>query len=360
MLPTSETFIRNQVDSCHGTDVILFGSSVSKSNLSRDSDVVLYGSSLIDRICRRLFKSLGISSRVKKFAQTNGIDLIHAHFLADAALIAPMARRLGIPLVITLHGYDITERRVRARGGAWLSRREAFAVGYASKIICVSEFIQRRAVATGIGASKTCVRYIGTPITDLVVKQKSTWDIVFVGRLAEKKGVSDLLAALQRLPTSLQPCRVAVVGYGDLRSDLEMVSSSSLAQIEFLGSMKPDEIRGIFAECSIFVGPSKAAANGDSEGFGMVFLEAALAQLPVIAYRHGGVPESVLEDVTGFLSDEGDIQGLSDNISRLLKRPDLRKSFGKEGRRRVEAEFDINRLSKELESLYIVVGGGHE
>ena len=102
----------------------------------------------------------------------------------------------------------------------------------------------------------------------------------------------------------------------------------------------------------IFCLPSETASNGDSEGLGMVILEAMAHQLPVVATQHGGIPEAVLDGQTGLLSKEKDTQALADNIVRLTTDPQLASSLGQKGRMRLEKEFDINVQTKKLEELY--------
>ena len=84
----------------------------------------------------------------------------------------------------------------------------------------------------------------------------------------------------------------------------------------------------------------------------MVFLEAALAGLPVLSYRHGGVPEAVADGVTGTLVPEGDVEQLAAAIDSLLDDPDRARDMGLRGAQRVVSQFDIRELTKGLESAY--------
>lgn len=84
----------------------------------------------------------------------------------------------------------------------------------------------------------------------------------------------------------------------------------------------------------------------------MVFLEAAAQGTPAVAYRHGGVNESVVDGETGLLAAEGDIAGLTDNLRRVLTDRALAERLGTRGRERVLAEFDIRTCTARLEDLY--------
>jgi glycosyltransferase involved in cell wall biosynthesis len=177
-------------------------------------------------------------------------------------------------------------------------------------------------------------------------------DLVFVGRLVDKKGVSDLLAALSLLAErGLRP-RLAIVGDGPLRQALEEIATSRGLAVEFLGHLAPDAVAQIMRESRVFAAPSRTAPSGDAEGFGMVYLEAALAGIPAVAYRHGGVPEAIVEGATGILADEGDIEGLATAIETLLADAATRAAMGSAAEARVRAEFDIDSRTEQLVELY--------
>jgi glycosyltransferase involved in cell wall biosynthesis len=110
---------------------------------------------------------------------------------------------------------------------------------------------------------------------------------------------------------------------------------------------------------AIFCGPSQRAANGDAEGLGMVFIEAALAGLPVVAYRHGGVVEAVDDRSTGLLAPEGDVEALSENLAALLAEPERARALGQAGARRAAELFELATQAAKLELLYDQVAATH-
>jgi colanic acid/amylovoran biosynthesis glycosyltransferase len=110
------------------------------------------------------------------------------------------------------------------------------------------------------------------------------------------------------------------------------------------------------AEAHVFLLPSVIAADGDEEGTPTVLAEASCAGLPVLSTRHSGIPEMVLDGRTGFLVPERDVAALADRLEELLARPELWAEMGREGRRHVEAEFDVRKLNQRLVSLYAELG----
>lgn len=360
VLNASETFIRNQVDAIRGWRAVLAGARRRTSVLSSPADEILFGHSIVERMRRRLFLSTGISRRVDALIRTQGIAVVHAHFATSAATILPVAQRHRLPLVVTVHGFDVTDRDMRAgRQGARYVRRTRRVFAYAGRIIAVSDFIAAQAIeAFGADPRRVHVLPIGIPLSPTPPVRNVVRDVLFVGRLVEKKGVDDLLAALALLAANGQRPIVSIVGDGPRRAHLEADAKARGLLVDFLGARPPQIVAEEMAASRILVAPSRAARSGDAEGFGMVFLEAALAGTPVIAYRHGGVPEAVDDGVTGLLVDEGDIVGLADSIAVLLDDPVRRDAMGAAAAARVRADFDITVCTDRLVAEYDELADG--
>jgi len=359
VLHGSETFIRNQVDATRGWRAVLTGARRWDSVLSAETDEILFGSSAVERLRRRLFLMTGRSARLDRLIRTEGVSVIHAHFATSATAVAATARRLRLPLIVTVHGFDVTNRdMLRGRRGARSGRRMRRALQAASRVVAVSEFIAAQATAAfGVDPERIRVLPIGIPLRQIPAPAGATWDLAFVGRLVEKKGVSDLLAALSLLAERGQRPTLAIVGDGPLRASLEGVASARGLAVEFLGHLPPDSVAQTLRKSKVFVAPSRTAPDGDAEGFGMVYLEAALAGVPAIAYRHGGVPEAIVDGTTGLLADEGDVEGLAESIETMLSDAGARAAMGRAAEARVRAEFDIGSRTEQLVALYEEVLG---
>jgi colanic acid/amylovoran biosynthesis glycosyltransferase len=363
ILPGSETFIRNQVDALVRWEPLLVGIRNVDSPLQRASDVVLFGDSFLSRVERKIFTAFGWSPRLNKLLRQRGVTLIHAHFGMGAVSIARTARRLRIPLVVTVHGNDVTRADLRrgadSREGRVYARRLTKALRYAASVVAVSNFVAEQ-VREGydVPASKVSVLRIGIPTDVSFDGGGPEYDILFAGRLVAKKGVSDLLAAVELVSHRISPPSVGIIGDGKLRARLEAEAREWGVNATFLGAQGPDVVDAAMRSCLAFVAPSRTAPDGDAEGFGMVFLEAARAARPVVAYAHGGVSEAVVDGVTGILVPEGDIAALADAIVRVLGDAELRARMGTAGRQRVLEEFDIRECTAELEDEFDRVAGG--
>jgi glycosyltransferase involved in cell wall biosynthesis len=251
------------------------------------------------------------------------------------------ARRTGAKAIVTAHGYDVTSTIDRSR-----SAKRKTVLKKADGVIAVSSYIAERVISLGAPAEKVHVLPIGIPIPPAPRREVRGRVVLFVGRLSEKKGVLDLLDAVDLLGDVVD--RLVIVGDGPLEERVRERSSSCGVPVEMTGALDPAGVRQQMIAADVFCGPSKTANDGDSEGFGLVFLEAAAAELPVVAYSHGGVVEAVENGVTGFLCPEGDVRSLADAIRKALD-PAVGRIMGEAGRARVEKRFDILKCTERLE-----------
>ncbi|WP_328588658.1 glycosyltransferase [Arthrobacter cheniae] len=324
-----------------------------ESGISSREDYVLYHNDFLGRIARRLIGYGFPSVRIKRALDNSQASVIHSHFGPDSIIISQYATAANIPHIVTLHGNDVTGMANGKAPRAILYKiRLRRTLNRATRVVAISDFIYGRAVELGAPPNKTVRHYIGIPLLPTGAPDEKMTDVVFIGRLVEKKGVSDLLSALAALPAAYDDIKVKIIGDGPLRSELEKQSRVLPMSVTFLGRLSPSESMDHLRKSRIFAGPSKTAANGDAEGLGMVFLEAASAGIPVVAYAHGGVPEAVMHGRTGYLAREGDVKQLSAYIEKLLTDREQAFEFGMAGQKMVEERFDILKQTPDLEKIY--------
>jgi colanic acid/amylovoran biosynthesis glycosyltransferase len=353
-LPASQTFVLNQVEAMARWKPLLLGVHHLPVGLPMTPDLAPFGTSLPWRVVRRLSAATGYRGVYDSLIRSSETRVVHAHFGTSAVGVLPIARRHRLPLVVTFHGYDVTSEPIRtdAPGRRYVRHlMEVFA--YADTLIAVSDFVASRLVELGAPARKIRVQFIGIPTTDATPAPSSERSgIAFVGRLVERKGVMDLIEAVAALPDELRSVPITIVGDGPLRPSLERAGAAAGLQMTWRGLLSPVEVAETLRQNAIFCAPSSTASSGDAEAFGMVYLEAALQGLPVVAYRHGGVPQAVDDGVTGLLAPEKDVRALSRHLQSLLNAPERAAALGLQGRARVLRDFDIRRRTAELEDLY--------
>jgi phosphatidylinositol alpha-1,6-mannosyltransferase len=168
--------------------------------------------------------------------------------------------------------------------------------------------------------------------------------LLTVGRLVPRKGIDVVIRALRRLPTHVA---YRVVGSGP---DLARLRSLALTEgvadrVTFVGRVEPEQLDEEYRRCAVYVQPSRRTANGELEGFGLVYFEAAAWGRPVIAGRSGGELDVVVDGTTGLLVDGASVEAVACAINALLGDPQRMRRLGEAGRRRVEATHNWARAA---------------
>lgn len=354
-LSDTETFVRDQLVSLERWEPFLVGLRRRPNVLGVEPDLAPLPAHQARRA--KVLGSLGVRRLLLDGLRRSGARLLHAHFGTSAVHALPVARAAGLPLVVTFHGHDVTSTPRAPWGmGREYRRRLRQIFAHAERLVAVSEFIAGRLLALGAPEGKVVVLPIGIDTAAAraaQVDRSGRSGVLFLGRLVPKKGVDDLLEAFALLPEDLRrstPLRI--VGGGHERERLERLAAARGLPAQFLGHVPPAEAAALLRSAQVLVAPSRTAPDGDSEGFGMVFLEAAAWGTPQVAYAHGGVPEAVLDGVTGLLAPEGDVPALAERVARLLRDRALAERLGLQGRERALREFDVRDRTSALEKLY--------
>lgn len=236
-------------------------------------------------------------------------DLVHVNWL----LAAPLALFSGRPFVVTLHGTPSAgpfEDLALLRRAPWLCGP---LLGRARAVICVSQALADAVADLGVRA---VVVPNGVDIPHWVVDEPEGAPVLFAGRLAEEKGIEELVAATDGID-------LVVAGDGPLR---HLVPGA-------LGMVPHEELERLYDAASVFVLPSR------SEGFGIVAAEAMAHGRPVVACGVGGLAEVVVDGETGLLVPPRRPDLLRAALERLLADPELRRRLGRAARERVERGY---------------------
>ncbi len=349
LLPPSETFILAQARALSEYVPIFAGLERAHPSLSLPQEPLLLsdrGPSISD-LRAKLYRRTGIAPFFHRRAKRSRPDLVHAHFASGGRAALPLARALRVPLLVTLHGADVTVRGSRTDVYKRLGEQ-------ASLFMCISSFIRDRALEAGFPPQKLLVHYIGID-RDLFSPSPSLEPpngVLFVGRLVEKKGCEYLLRAMHLVQRAHPQCELAVIGDGPLRLSLEALAKELNIRCQFRGVQPPMVIREALGRARIFCVPSVRAANGDSEGLGIVFAEAQAMGVPVVSTTHGGIPEVVEDRLTGLLAPERDYEALADALSLLIDNEDLWQRLHRGALQRVEQYFDLKMQTAQLENIY--------
>jgi colanic acid/amylovoran biosynthesis glycosyltransferase len=349
LLPVSETFIEAQTRYLSNFVPRYIGLGRVDLSLALPTNSILLtsGDSGPSRLRQMLYRRVGLAPYFHRWAASAGASLIHAHFASGGRSALPLADSLGLPLVVTLHGSDVTTKIDFRRRYKNLWKKTSI-------FFCVSDFIRRRAAEVGFPTEKLRLHYIGID-QDVFRRNKELKQdnvVLFVGRLVEKKGCAFLLYAMARVKNKMPGVHTVIIGDGPLRASLERLGRQLGISCQFLGNQASAIVQKWISAARVFCAPSVTASNGDSEGLPIVIGEAQSMGVPVVSSYHAGIPEVVLHGRTGLLAPEGDSEMLAQHILRLLMDERFWEQCSQNGCERIQEQFNLRTQTRILETMY--------
>lgn len=297
---------------------------------------------------------LMLMRRLHRLMDETRPDLVHVHSRRGVDVWGGIAaRRAGIPAVLS--------RRVDNPEPRWLAH---WKYGLYDKVVAISEGIRQVLLHEGISADHVVtVRSAVDTAPYLHACERDAFREAFglpehalvlgvIAQLIPRKGHRHLLAILPEIVQRHPEVRVLFFGKGPHRAQLEQqVRQLELIQHVHFTSFRADLAR--WMPClDLIVHPA------DMEGLGVSLLQGAAASVPVVATRAGGIPEAVMDGHTGLVVEPGDTRGLGRAILSLLADPDLRRTMGAAGRKRVSEEFSTEVMVEGNLNLYRTLLGG--
>ena len=224
----------------------------------------------------------------------------------------------------------------------------------------ISYFWENKLIKLGCPKDRIIVHRMGVDVDQLLFQPSphttngEIIKLISVGRMVEKKGIEYGIRAFAKLYSTYKNLRYVIVGDGELLADLqELVEKLGVNHaVDFLGWKAPNEIVVLMKRSNIFLAPCVTASNGDQEGIPMVIMEAMALGLPVISTYHTGIPELVVNEYTGYLVEEKDVDALVKVIEKLVLTKNIQISFSESGRKKVEQEFNLKILNDRILAIY--------
>lgn len=274
--------------------------------------------------------------------------------LGEASLLLSLI--FNIPYFVVAHGFDI-RGSMRTRWSFLLMKQ---ILGNSRCVLANSYYTQKEIKSflldANVAVVHPCVdlnRFLCNALTKVepsVTRKK----VLSVGRLTENKGHANVIRALPIVLRSVPDILYQIVGIGPEEESLRALTQQlGLSEyVVFEGFVQEEKLSSYYFSCDVFVLASKDNIHtGDVEGFGIVFLEAGACAKPVIGPHSGGVPDAIVDGVTGILVDPNNSNEIADAIVRIVSNPDLAKRLGEHSRERIEAEFTPKELERKLFSI---------
>ena len=280
-------------------------------------------------------------------------DILHIHWPIPHYLMSYPAKIFtGVPVVLHFHSAEFP-----------LLKKFNFPKSLVKSIFARPEVILANSKYTGRlieewTGRKPIILPFGVEVKNNITPQKMSppYKLLFVGRLIERKGVEYLIKAL---PHVLKKTKVVlhIVGGGPLSGELQALSKALGVDnhVVLHGMVGKDTLEDLYDNCDLFILPSIHDSRGDTEGLGVVLLEAMAHGKPVIASRVGGIVDIVKDGETGVLVEEKDEIALSNVILRLIFRPEERLALAERGYKLVKKSFSWDKVLKDTIRLYLSI-----
>ncbi|MBD2603202.1 glycosyltransferase [Scytonema hofmannii FACHB-248] len=290
------------------------------------------------------------------FLKPKTYDIIHCQF-GVFALDTIVMRDIGIikgKLITSFRGFDIS-RYIQEHGEDIYN--PLFTEGDFFLTNC--EFFRQRAIKLGCDANKIVVHGSGIDCSQFPFKPRHPHPdgkirIATTGRLIEKKGIEYSIRAIAKVAKFHPNIEYNIIGDGELKEHLQqLIQELNVAnQVKLLGWKNQPEIIEIIDKTHIFIAPSITAKDGNQDAPVNTLKEAMAMGLPVIGTLHGGIPELIKDNISGFLVPERDADAISEKVSYLIEHPEVWQQMGSSGRAYVEKHYDMNQLNNELVEIY--------
>ncbi|MCK5211440.1 glycosyltransferase family 4 protein [Candidatus Parcubacteria bacterium] len=284
-------------------------------------------------------------------------QIIHAHWLMPQGFLALLYKKVfrqDFKIICTSHGIDVFS----LRGKCFVCLKQ-WLVKNLDGLTAVSEALKSELIRN-YKADKVRVIHNAVNIENFTPETRQRNNIprpalIFVGRLVEKKGVEYIIKAMPQIIKSYPACHLEIIGDGPKKQSLQKLSQtvSSESNIKFLGSVSHNNIPKYLAASDIFIGPSIVAKNLDTEGFGVVFIEAMACGLPIITTAVGGITDIIKNNENGFIVETKNEQAIADVVIKLLRDESLRVRLGQAGRKTVEEKFTWRSITDKYYECYL-------
>jgi glycosyltransferase involved in cell wall biosynthesis len=289
-----------------------------------------------------------------KMLRHHRFHLIHAHWLIPQGLVAVLAcywTGSKIPLLLTSHGGDLFGLQ-----GIIMNRIKRWVIIKSQALTVVSRNMIEAVERLGVPHKKSCVIPMGVDLKTRFVPAETMRindNILFVGRLVEKKGLHYLIYALPLILKRYPQVTLRIVGDGPEKINLKRVCEKLgvNANVRFLGAVKNELLPTLYQTSGVLVFPSVIAGDGDREGFGLVLVEALGCECPAIVTDLPAMQDIVVDGKTGLVVPQKNIRKLAEKVILLLGDQKLRESLGREGRRYVLRNFDWTIIAEKYRKL---------
>jgi colanic acid/amylovoran biosynthesis glycosyltransferase len=290
-----------------------------------------------------------------KVLERRGADLMHIYFGHTAVHLLPFIRCWNKPCIVSFHGADVMLKE-ESPDYAGKLRRVFHAVPL---VLARSRSLERRLVRLGCPAEKIRINRTGIPLAQFPVMRRvgptnGEWKFLQACRLIPKKGLLTCLRAFAIFHRENPRSQLLIAGKGPLQPALEALATELGVRdfVHFTGFLAQSDLLQLYHRCHIFLHPSEMPADENQEGIPNSILEAMATGMPVLATRHGGIPEAVEDGRCGVLVEERDHEALAAEMKKMTQTPHFFSEMGILASEAVARDFEQGMHIAELERHY--------
>ncbi len=281
-------------------------------------------------------------------------NLMHIYFGHTGVHLNEFIAHWRHPCVVSFHGADV---RMRDDQNYQAGMRRLFRI--ATLVMARSCSLAERLKELGCPGEKIRLNRTGIPLHEFPFTRRKMpsdgeWHLVQSSRLIPKKGLATSITAFARFRQKYPKARFTIAGSGELREELERLARQLGVgdAVTFAGFLSAEQLNALYETAQIFLHPSEITTDANQEGIPNAMLEAMATGLPVVATRHGGIPEAVEHEKSGLLVPERDPEALYAALERLVEAPEYLQTMGEQASQSVRAAFESKQAIKTLEAIY--------
>lgn len=297
----------------------------------------------------------GEARRILDALHTAHARVLHIYFGHIGVHLLPLLEITDLPVIVSFHGADA---QVDLDKPAHLAATQRM-LALATLLLVRSQSLAERLIAIGADPAKIRLHRTGLPLDQIPFTPREApadgeWRCAQACRLIAKKGLATSLRAFAQFAATYPRAKFTIAGEGPFLSELNgLVTELGLTdRLSFPGFLPQEELRALYARSHLFLHPSELGPDGDQEGVPNSMLEAMASGLPILATRHGGIPEAVEDGVSGLLVTERDHAALAQAMLSLAADPDRYRAMSAAGSTSVRAHFDLTEQSRVLGECY--------
>lgn len=349
----SETFIQSHRKLNNGNIAFYYG-GLGEIKLDGFGSIQGVLSKSFWRLFGRIFgkEKYDIHRSLRKTFKKNRVGAILLEYGNFAAEVLPHLHFFKGKIIVHFHGYDASMYSVLDKySTAYKQMSEKV-----EKMVVVSEVMKNTLINLGIPKNKIILNIYGPHIDFLNVKPSyDSKQLLFIGRFVNKKAPYYLVNLMKEVIRVNPDVKLIMIGDGPLMQVVrDLIRYHKLeSHVLLKGILSREEILLEMSRSAVYIQHSVRSIDGDMEGTPNTILEACAASLPIISTKHAGIPDVVVDQETGFLVEEHDVEAMIAHVLRIIDDPNYLNRIGEEGRKRIQNNLSQSRYLSELDKMLL-------